>query len=60
MFGSHSVDNDIDHSERMAMVSDSDLVVGGTETDQRNNKHTLTTSQDSSDPGEEEASRVHR
>nr|XP_045595671.1 eye-specific diacylglycerol kinase-like isoform X3 [Procambarus clarkii] len=50
-----SVDNDIDHSERMAMVSDSDSGVGGTDAEQRNPTSALTASQDSSDTGEEEA-----
>lgn len=54
--GSHSVDNDLDHSERMAMVSDSDSGVGGTDLDQRNPPaSTFTISHDSLDNEEDEA-----
>lgn len=56
--GSHSVDNDLDHSERMAMVSDSDSGVGGTDLDQRNppaSSTTFTISHDSLDNEEDEA-----
>ncbi|XP_050694197.1 eye-specific diacylglycerol kinase-like isoform X2 [Eriocheir sinensis] len=52
--GDVSVDNDIDHSERLAMVSDSDSGVGGNEADHRIPPSALTTRQDSSDAGEEE------
>lgn len=52
--GSHSVDNDLDHSERMAMVSDSDSGVGGTDLDHRAPASTFTVSHDSLDNNEEE------
>lgn len=58
MAGLCSVDNDIDHSERLAMVSDSDSGVGGNEADHRIPPSALTTRQDSSDAGEEEV--AHR
>lgn len=58
MAGLCSVDNDIDHSERLAMVSDSDSGVGGNEADHRIPPSTLSTRQDSSDAGEEEV--AHR
>ncbi|XP_047476700.1 eye-specific diacylglycerol kinase-like [Penaeus chinensis] len=54
--GDVSVDNDLDHSERMAMVSDSDSGVGGTDLDQRNPPaSTFTISHDSLDNEEDEA-----
>ena len=66
--GPCSVDNDIDHSERLAMVSDSDSGVGGNEADQRGvggseadqriPTPALTPRQDSSAAGEEEV--AHR
>ncbi|KAG0717287.1 hypothetical protein GWK47_054770 [Chionoecetes opilio] len=68
--GPCSVDNDIDHSERLAMVSDSDhserlaMVsdsdsgVGGNDADHRTHL-ALTTRQESTDAGEEEEVVAH-